>query len=58
MSDHPPLDDDGKKDRIVKVCLTHDHASAYKALTQDLGSDMSTFTRQLIIQALREAQAA
>lgn len=47
-----------KKDHVVKVCLTHDHAAAFKALTRDLGSDMSTFTRQLIIRALREAQAA
>lgn len=58
MSETPTHEQDTKKDRIVKVCLTPQHAAAFKALTKDVGSDMSTFTRQLIIRSLREAQAA
>lgn len=48
----------GAKEHVVKVYLTPAHAKAFKALTQDIGSDMSTTTRQLILKALREARAA
>lgn len=45
------------KSHMVRVLLTKEVAQDYRRMVQRQGSDMSTFARELIRQAL-EAQAA